>query len=69
MHGRYDAVTAQQVAKRLEPLGLMWLRTIPAENVDAYKYITESTSTPICAGENIYLAHGFGLSRRVPSTS
>ena len=60
MHGRYDAVTAQQVAKRLEPLGLMWLEEpIPAENVDAYKRITDSTSTPICTGENIYLAHGF----------
>ena len=44
----------------LEPLKLMWLEEpIPAENSDAYKYITESTSTPICAGENIYLAHGF----------
>lgn len=60
MHGRYDAPTAQQVAKMMEPLGLMWLEEpIPAENVDAYKYITESTSTPICTGENIYLAHGF----------
>ncbi len=60
MHGRYDAVTAQAIAKRLEPLNLMWLEEpIPAENVEAYKLITESTSTPICAGENHYLAHGF----------
>lgn len=60
MHGRYDLVTALQVAKRLEPLGLMWLEEpIPAENVDAFKQITQSTSTPICAGENLYLAHGF----------
>jgi galactonate dehydratase len=60
MHGRYDAPTAQQVAKRMEPLNLMWLEEpIPAENVEAYKHITESTSTPICAGENLYLAHGF----------
>jgi galactonate dehydratase len=60
MHGRYDAVTAQAVAKRMEPLNLMWLEEpIPAENVEAYKLITESTSTPICAGENHYLAHGF----------
>lgn len=60
MHGRYDAVTGQAVAKRLEPLNLMWLEEpIPAENVEAYKLITESTSTPICAGENHYLAHGF----------
>lgn len=60
MHGRYDAVTGHQVAKRLEPLNLMWLEEpIPAENAEAYKAITESTSTPICAGENHYLAYGF----------
>ena len=60
MHGRYDTVTGEQVAKMIEPLNLMWLEEpIPAENIDAYKKITDSTSTPICAGENIYLAHGF----------
>ena len=60
MHGRYDAVTGQQIAKLFEPLNLMWLEEpIPAENVEAYRNITESTNTPICAGENHYLAHGF----------
>ncbi|MEP7108862.1 MAG: mandelate racemase/muconate lactonizing enzyme family protein [Ferruginibacter sp.] len=60
MHGRYDAITGRQVAKRLEHLNLMWLEEpIPAENPEAYKLITESTSTPICAGENHYLAYGF----------
>jgi len=60
MHGRYDAVTGQQAAKRLEPYNLMWLEEpIPAENAEAYKIIADSTSTPICAGENLYLAHGF----------
>jgi galactonate dehydratase len=60
MHGRYDAVTAQAISKRLEPLNLLWLEEpIPAENIDAYKLITESTSTPIAAGENHYLAYGF----------
>ncbi len=60
MHGRYDAITGEKVAKILEPLNMMWLEEpIPAENVDAYKKITDSTSTPICAGENHYLAHGF----------
>jgi len=60
MHGRYDAITGEQVAKRLEPLNLMWLEEpIPAENVEAYRRITESTSTPICAGENHNLAKGF----------
>ena len=60
MHGRYDGVTGMKVAQLLEPLNLMWLEEpIPAENIDAYKQITDSTSTPICAGENHYLAYGF----------
>ncbi len=60
MHGRYDAITGEKAAKILEPLNLMWLEEpIPAENTDAYKKITQSTSTPICAGENHYLAYGF----------
>ena len=66
MHGRYDAVTAQAVAKRLEPLNLLWLEEpVPADNVDAYKLITEATTTPIAAGENFYLAYGF---RRILET-
>ncbi|MBS1565527.1 MAG: mandelate racemase/muconate lactonizing enzyme family protein, partial [Bacteroidetes bacterium] len=60
MHGRYDEVTGKTIAKRLEPLNLMWLEEpIPAENVEAYKLIADSTSTPICAGENHYLGYGF----------
>ncbi len=60
MHGRYDLYSAQAVAKRMEPLNLMWLEEpIPADNVDAYKIIADETSTPIAAGENIYLAYGF----------
>jgi galactonate dehydratase len=60
MHGRYDLVSALAVAKRLEPLHIMWLEEpVPAENVDAFKIIADSTSTPIAAGENIYLTYGF----------
>jgi len=60
MHGRYDTITGQQVAKRLEHLNLMWLEEpIPAENPEAYKIIADSTTTPICAGENHFLAYGF----------
>ncbi|MBK8283253.1 MAG: mandelate racemase/muconate lactonizing enzyme family protein [Saprospiraceae bacterium] len=60
MHGKYDAITGERVAKLFEPLNLMWLEEpVPAENQEAYKKITDSTSTPICAGENHYLAHGF----------
>lgn len=60
MHGRYDTTTGQRVAKMMEPLNLMFLEEpIPAENVDALKLISDSTTTPICVGENLYLAHGF----------
>lgn len=60
MHGRYDAVTGLKMAKMYEPLNLMWLEEpVPADNVDVYKKISQETSTPICAGENIYLAYGF----------
>lgn len=60
MHGRYDMISGQKVAKLLEPYNLMWLEEpIPAENPEAYKIIADSTSTPICAGENLYLAFGF----------
>jgi len=60
MHGRYDLNTALAISKRVEPLNLLWLEEpIPAENVEAYRMISQETSTPIAAGENIYLAYGF----------
>ena len=60
MHGRYDATTGRRVAKMMEPLNLMWLEEpIPADNIDVYKSVTQETSTPICAGENFYLAYGY----------
>jgi len=60
MHGRYDLNTALAISKRVEPLNLLWLEEpIPAENVEAYRLISQETSTPISAGENIYLAYGF----------
>ncbi len=60
MHGRYDHVTAQTIARKVEPLNLTWLEEpIPAENFDAFKTICEETITPIAAGENVYLGYGF----------
>ena len=47
-------------AHALEGLNLMWLEEpVPPENIDALKRITDSTRTPICAGENAYLRYGF----------
>tara|TARA_Y100001960_G_scaffold320860_1_gene394418 strand:- start:55 stop:1188 length:1134 start_codon:yes stop_codon:yes gene_type:complete len=60
LHGRYDATAGMKIAQELEDLNLMWLEEpVPPDNIDALKRITESTSTPICAGENAYLRYGF----------
>lgn len=60
MHGRYDMTTGKRVAKEVEPFKLLFLEEpVPAENVDAMRDIRESTHTPICCGENLFLRHGF----------
>jgi galactonate dehydratase len=60
MHARYDATTGKRVAKEVESFKLLWLEEpVPAENVDAMRDIRESTSTPICCGENLYMRWGF----------
>ena len=60
LHTRLDKHSAIRLAKDLEHLQLMWLEEpIPPENIDVMAEITRSTSTPICAGENLYLRHGF----------
>jgi L-alanine-DL-glutamate epimerase-like enolase superfamily enzyme len=60
LHTRLDKHSAIRLARDLEHLKLMWLEEpIPPENVDTMREITMATSTPICAGENLYLRHGF----------
>jgi len=60
MHARYDLPTAKRVAKEMEPFRLVWLEEpVPPENIDAMKNVRDSTHTPICCGENIYMRWGF----------
>jgi galactonate dehydratase len=60
MHGRYDLGTGKRMARELEPFKLLWLEEpVPPENVDAMRDVRESTHTPICCGENLFLRHGF----------
>ncbi|MGE5570719.1 MAG: mandelate racemase/muconate lactonizing enzyme family protein [Rhodospirillales bacterium] len=60
MHGRYDLGTAKRMAKELEPFRLLWLEEpVPPENIDALRDVRQSTHTPICCGENLFLRHGF----------
>lgn len=60
VHTRLDTPSAIRLARDLEPYHLMWLEEpVPAENIDAMREVTRSTTTPICSGENLYLRHGF----------
>lgn len=60
VHTRLDMPSAIKLAKACEQFNLMWLEEpVPPENIDAMREITRSTTTPICAGENLYLRHGF----------
>lgn len=56
---------AIRLAQALEPLNLMWLEDMltgdytPYVLADVYREVTQSTSTPIHTGEQIYLRHNF----------
>jgi L-alanine-DL-glutamate epimerase-like enolase superfamily enzyme len=56
---------AIRLAKALEPLNVMWLEDLitgdytPYVLADLYRDVTQSTSTPIHTGEQIYLRHNF----------
>lgn len=59
-HWFYAPVDILKVAHAFEELNLLWLEDpIPPENVEAMARVTQSTSTPICTGENFYTRHGF----------
>jgi galactonate dehydratase len=60
LHTRLDVPSAIRLARALEPYHLLWLEEpVPPENIDAMREVKRSTSVPICAGENLYLRHGF----------
>lgn len=60
VHTRLDVPSAVRLARDLEQFPLLWLEEpVPPENVDAMREVKQSTTTPICAGENLYLRHGF----------
>src|SRR5919201_1256854 len=56
---------AIRLAKALEPLNVMWLEDLitgdytPYTLADVYREVTQSTSTPIHTGEQIYLRQNF----------
>ena len=54
LHWNFSVETALRIARKLEPYDLAWLEDpVPPENADAHRRVTEGTSTPILAGENL----------------
>jgi len=56
---------AIRLAKAVEPLNVIWLEDLlsgdysPYNLADVYRDLTQSTSTPIHTGEQVYLRHNF----------
>jgi D-xylonate dehydratase len=58
-HWSYTTGAAKRLAKAVEPFDVWWLEDpVPPENHDAQRGVTESTTTPIATGENVYRTHG-----------
>ena len=54
-HWSYSKDAASRLADALEPYDVWWLEDpVPPENLDVQRAVTESTLTPIAAGENRY---------------
>ncbi|MBA3525612.1 MAG: galactonate dehydratase, partial [Sphingomonas sp.] len=54
-HGRVHRPLAKQLAKALEPLGLLFIEEpLLSENPEGLKQIADLTSTPIALGERLY---------------
>ena len=58
-HWSFSANSARRLAEAIEPYPVWWLEDpIPPENHDVQRTVTQATSTPIAAGENVYRKHG-----------
>ncbi|EMA37163.1 mandelate racemase/muconate lactonizing enzyme family protein, partial [Halococcus hamelinensis] len=58
-HWSYTADGAKRLAYALEDYPIWWLEDpIPPENHDVQRTVTQSTTTPIATGENVYRTHG-----------
>ncbi|MBQ9545188.1 MAG: mandelate racemase/muconate lactonizing enzyme family protein [Clostridia bacterium] len=58
--GHIGAGSVIRLAKRLEKYNIAWLEDVaPWQYVEQYRRIAESTTVPICTGEDIYLAENF----------
>ena len=55
MHGRFNPVTAIEIARELEPFDPAWLEEpVPPENLRALKKVADAVRTPIATGERLH---------------
>jgi D-xylonate dehydratase len=58
-HWSFTSGSAKRLARELEEYDVWWLEDpIPPENHDVQQKVTESTTTPIAVGENVYRKFG-----------
>ncbi|MFC7230281.1 mandelate racemase/muconate lactonizing enzyme family protein [Saliphagus sp. GCM10025308] len=58
-HWTFSAGSAKRLARRLEEYSVWWLEDpVPPENHDVQREVSQSTTTPITVGENVYRKHG-----------
>ncbi len=58
-HWSFSGGSAKRLARALEDFDIWWLEDpVPPENHDVQREVTQSTTTPITAGENVYRVHG-----------
>ncbi|SDK55520.1 mandelate racemase/muconate lactonizing enzyme family protein [Natronorubrum texcoconense] len=58
-HWSFSAGSAKRLARELEAYDVWWLEDpVPPENHDVQREVTQSTTTPITVGENVYRTHG-----------
>ena len=60
MHGRFNPVTAVQIAREMEPFAPSWVEEpVPPENLAALKKASEQITIPVATGERIHTRHDY----------
>ena len=58
-HWSFTGGSAKRIAREIEDCDVWWLEDpVPPENHDVQREVTQSTTVPITAGENVYRKHG-----------
>ena len=60
MHGRFNPITAIEMARELEPFKPAWIEEpVPPENLAALKKVADKVTIPIATGERIHTRYDY----------